>query len=621
MINRYPLWKNCLLAFLLILGFIYAAPILYVPEPAVQISGQGSVKATQKTLSQIETVLKADNVHYKSAVEESSNLLLIRFPDTDNQLKAKEIIKTTLGDNYNVALNLVSAIPHWLTALGATPMKLGLDLRGGVHFLLNVDVKAVAAQRIAGSVRTISTALREENIRYVDIQREKNGGVLIQLRDEQALNAAYKAVHKQLPELKLTKQIQNGNYFLQGEMTDAAMNEIRQYAIEQSMTTLRNRVNELGISEAIVQQQGADRIAIDLPGIQDTARAKEIIGGTAQVEFHLVDQDHDPRNVLAGGITPSGSKMYTYEGQPILLKDQVILTGNSITDASAGYGEDGRAAVNVRLGGGGEAYFGRVTRDNIGKLLAVVFLETKIENKIVNGKPEQTTKKVERVIQVATIQAALIGRFQITGMADPNEAKNIALLLRAGALPAPIYYIEERLVGPSLGKENIRMGVLSIEIGFAIVVLFMAFYYRVFGLIADIALAMNLILLVALLSILGMTLTLPGMAGIVLTVGMAVDANVLIFERIREELRNGASPQASIHAGYARALSTIIDANVTSLIVAIVLFGIGTGAVKGFAVTVSIGILTSMITGIMFTRAMVNLIYGGRNVERLHIGI
>ena len=553
-------------------------------------------------------------------MQQSSQNLLIRFADPDTQLKADSILKTALGEDYIIALNLAPATPHWLSMLGGAPMKLGLDLRGGVHFLLDIDVNSVVKQRTEGSVRNISGALREAEIRYVDIQRQRDNGIYIQFRDTQQLEAAYSVIAKQFPEFTLTKQTQANTFALKGVISEQAFNNIRQQAVDQTLNTLRNRVNELGVAEPLIQQQGPDRVAVDLPGVQDTARAKDILGGTATVEFRLQDLEHDPRDAM-NGMVPIGSKLYDYENHPLLLKDQVILSGHSITDAGASFDEEGRPSVNIRLGGGGENYFSRVTRDNVGKPLATVYQEIKVENKIINGVPQKVTKKVEKVINVAIIRSALGASFQIMGLPDPLQARNLALLLRAGSLPAPISIAEERLVGPSLGSENIHKGVLSIEVGFAIVVIFMALYYSRFGLIANVALGCNLVLLVALMSVLGMTLTLPGIAGIVLNVGMAVDANVLIFERIREELRNGVSPHASIHAGYERALSTIIDANVTTLIVALVLFGIGTGAVKGFAVTLTLGLMTSMLTSIVFTRGMVNAAFGRRSMKSLPIGI
>lgn len=620
MLNQYPLWKNLLLIILIILGLIYAAPNLFGEDPAVQISGAAGVTLSEPALDQITATLNSNHLIYKSATLQKRNIL-VRFNDTDTQLKASSILKNALGDNYIVALNLAPATPPWLMFFGAQPMKLGLDLRGGVHFLLNVDVNSVITHRQQGNITNITSSLHDAHIRYADIELNKDNLISLVFRDANNRDAASQQIKTQYPDLIVNTDNRPGIFQLYAQLSPAGLQTIQQNTIDQTMTTLRNRVNELGVSEAVVQQQGLDRVSVDLPGIQDTAHAKEILGGTATVEFHMVDQDHDPRNAQATGIAPPGSRIYLYNGLPYLLKTEIILTGNSITDATAGFDENGRPAVDITLGGGGESLFARVTRENIGKLMAVIFVESKIQNQMVNGKSVKAVNKNERVISVATIQTALGTRFQITGLSSQQESQNLALLLRAGALPATIDYEEERTVGPSLGAENIHKGILSVEVGLAALAIFMIFYYQLFGVIAVIALAVDLVLLVALLSALGATLTLPGIAGIVLTMGMAVDANVLIYERIREELRNGITPQASIHAGYERALVTIVDANVTALIVAMVLFGIGTDAVKGFAVTLTLGLLTSMFCGIMITRALVNAIYGGRSVKKLAIGM
>lgn len=620
MLNQYPLWKNILLVLIFILGLIYAAPNLFGEDPAIQVSGVAGVQLSDQMLDQIIGDLTSNHLAYKSAVLQKHNIL-VRFKDTDTQLKASSILKTALGDNYTVALNLAPSTPAWLTFFGAQPMKLGLDLRGGVHFLLNVDVNSVITHRQQGSASNITSSLHDAHIRYADIEVGNDNIISLIFRDANNRDAAAQLIKTQYPDLIVNTDNRPGIFQLYAQLTPAALTQIQQNTIDQTMTTLRNRVNELGVSEAVVQQQGLDRVSVDLPGIQDTAHAKEILGGTATVEFHMVDQDHDPHNAQLTGVAPPGSRLYDYNGMPVLLKSEIILTGNSITDATAGYDDNGRPAVDITLGGGGESLFSRVTRENIGKLMAVIFVESKIQSQMVNGKSVNISRKSERVISVATIQSALGTRFQITGLSSQTESQNLALLLRAGALPATIGYEEERTVGPSLGQENIHKGVLSVEVGLIAVALFMTLYYALFGFVAVIGLAVDLVLLVALLSILGATLTLPGIAGIVLTVGMAVDANVLIYERIREELRNGLTPQAAIHAGYDRALVTIIDANVTALIVAMVLFGIGTDAVKGFAVTLTIGLLTSMFSAIMITRALINAIYGGRSVKKLAIGM
>jgi len=514
--------------------------------------------------------------------------------------------------------------------LGAKPMKLGLDLRGGIHFLLSVDVDSMLKKREAGDARNIANDLREAKIRYAAVQRIPgkgrtdgipNSGIRIRFRKQDNLEKAYHLLKRRYPEFQLSKTAKNGDYEIIGRMTPEALHKLGQYTVEQTMTVLRNRVNELGVAEPIVQQQGKDKIVVDLPGVQDAAQAQQILGGTATLEFHLVDDRHDVASALRGQV-PFGSKVYTMsDGTPILLQNRVVLSGNSIVNSSSGFGEDGRPNVSIRVAGSEVSLFNRITRKNIGHRMAIVYVETKTTTEEVNGKPVTSQRKVERVISAPVIQNALGNNFQITGLASPQEASNLALLLRAGALPVAINIVEESNIGPSLGKENIHKGFVSVQIGFILIVLFMALYYRVFGIIADLALAMNLVLVLALMSIMGFTLTLPGIAGIVLTVGMAVDANVLIFERIREELRSGMTPQASIYAGYEKAFSTIVDANVTTLIVALVLFVLGTGSIKGFAVTLTLGILTSMLTAITGTRAVVNLLYGGKKNPRLNIGI
>ncbi|MEN9917400.1 MAG: protein translocase subunit SecD [Pseudomonadota bacterium] len=620
MLNKYPLWKNVLLITLLILGFIYAAPNLFPEQPAVQISPATAIMQVnlEALQSKVNNLMKAVQISPTNE-ELNQQTLILRFNNTDTQLKAKDILSSALGDDYTVAVNLLSSAPHWMQAIGAAPMKLGLDLRGGVHFALEVDINNLVAQRMQGLAKNIAENLQQARIRYLDLApKEKQLSILF--RDNNSLAKAKNLLQQQFPAFEFSQTPDNPKQ-LRAVWSERGLNNLRQLAIEQTISTLRNRINELGVAEPIVQQQGNNRILVDLPGVQDIARAQQILGGTATIEFRLVDTLHDPHLAQVNNTPPPGSQLYQYESQPVLLNKQVILTGNSITDASTSFDESGRSAVSISLGGGGESYFHQVTGENVGKPLAIVYVETKSSVKVVNGKMVHIPRKVERIISIARIQTALPPNFQVTGLTNPQEALNLSLLLRAGALPAPIYVVEQRTIGPQLGAENIHKGVISIVVGFILAVVFMAVYYGVFGVIADIALAVNLILLVALLSLLGMTLTLPGMAGIVLTVGMAVDANVLIFERIREELRNGVSPQSSIHAGYDRALITIIDANVTTLIVALILFGVGTGSIKGFAVTLTIGLLTSMLTGIMITRAIINACYGGRPLKRLPIGI
>ncbi|MFO3402607.1 protein translocase subunit SecD [Legionella pneumophila serogroup 1] len=616
--NKYPLWKNLMLIVIAVIGFVYAIPNLYTENPVVQISA-GTDEDTETIKNQVESILKNANMDYKSLVVERDGVEIV-FSSTDSQLLARDVIKNSLGSDYTVALNLAPSTPAWLEAIHADPMKQGLDLRGGVHFLLEVDVESVISRRYEGIMKNIGQELREAGIRYSGIRYLSDKGIELRFRDSDSMENALVELRQKISDVVFVKtKTQNS---ILGAISPAELNSIRQNTIEQTMSILRNRVNELGVGEAVVQQQGATRVAVDLPGIQDAARAKQILGGTATLEFHLVDQENDPFIAKQTGVVPVNDKLYMMDGHPILLKRQVVLSGDSITSAVSSFDQQTASpSVQIQLGGGGESLFTKVTRENIGKRMAIVFVETKTTTQTINGEEKRVTKKEERVISAPVIQNALGSNFQITGLTDSKEASNLALLLRAGALPAAIYPVEERTVGPTLGKENIRRGLISLEVGMGLILVLMLVYYHFFGLIADIALMLNLVFLCALLSIIDATLTLPGIAGIVLTVGMAVDANVLIYERIREELRNGLSPQAAIHAGYERAFSTILDANVTTLIVAIILFAVGTGPVRGFAVVLSLGLLTSMLTGITYTRAIVNWYYGGRNVKKLSIGI
>ncbi|MDF3055247.1 MAG: secD [Gammaproteobacteria bacterium] len=620
MLNQYPLWKYLLLIGMTVLALIYALPNAFGEDPAVQISTKNNAEMPEAVLTQTKDVLAAQAITYISAGNFDEHDLIVRFTNTTDQLKARDAIKATLGDDYIVALNLAPRTPSWLTALGARPMKLGLDLRGGVNFLLKVDIDTVVKARQEGDATNMASELREKKIRYATTPRVFDGKVQIRFKTADDQSAALKQLSSAFPDYTFTAPTDDTQFTLVGVINPNALTNSTNYAVDQNMSTLNNRVNELGVSEAIVQRQGKDQISVDLPGIQDTARAKDLIGKTATLRFQLVDVDNNLQAAIAG-VVPLGSRLYEYDGTPILLKNQAVLTGNSITYATATTAQDGRPAVSIRLGGGGEGIFSRVTAENIGKPLAVVYVETISDTQMIDGKPVTANKQVERIINVATIQSALGNNFEITGLSDSRYAQNLALLLRSGALSAPVSIIQERTVGPSLGAANIHKGVMSVLVGSLLVFLFMIAYYRMFGLVANTALLLNIIFIVAVLSLLGATLTLPGIAGIVLTVGMAVDANVLINERIREELRNGMSPQAAIHAGYDRAFSTIIDANVTTLLVAIILFSLGSGSVKGFAITLSIGIITSMITAIFFTRGIVNLIYGGRTVKHLSIGI
>lgn len=607
-----------MLIIIAVIGLIYAIPNLYSEDPAVQISSQALVDMEQLK-QQVGTVLTDAKIKY-NALNIVGDSVELRFASTDTQLLARDAIKHALGSDYTVALNLAPTTPRWLSAIRAEPMKQGLDLRGGVHFLLEVDVDSVVSRHYEGLMKNIGQDLREAGIRYVGIRYIADKGIDIRFRDESTMDSGLQEVKNKFPNLLISQS--NATYSVLAVLSPTELNEIRQNTIDQTMSILRNRVNELGVGEAVVQQQGATRVGVDLPGIQDAARAKQILGGTATLQFYLVDQDNDAQLAKQTGVIPVNSKLYMMDGHPILLKRQIVLSGDSITSAVSSFDQQtGTPAVQVQLGGGGESLFTKITRENIGKRMAIVFVETKTNTYTIDGVEKRVTQREERVISAPVIQNALGNNFQITGLSDSKEASNLALLLRAGALPAAIYPVEERTVGPSLGKENIHRGLVSLEVGMGLILVLMLVYYRFFGLVANIALFLNLILLSALMSMIGNTLTLPGIAAFVLTVGMAVDANVLIYERIREELRNGLSPQAAIHAGYDRAFATIVDANVTTLIVGIVLFAIGSGPVRGFAVILSLGLLTSMITSITYTRAIVNWYYGGRTVKKLSIGI
>jgi preprotein translocase subunit SecD len=621
MLNKYPLWKYLLIVVVVVMGLLYALPNLYGEDPAVQVSSSSrGAEIDQGTLASVSGLLDREGIPYKKARFEDERLL-VRFADTDAQLKAAERIREGLGTGYVVALNLAPGTPEWLRGLDAAPMYLGLDLRGGVHFLMEVDMDAAVRLAEENSVSDLRSLLRENRIRYKTVTRTGDG-VRVRFAAGAPVEEAERVILREFPALEVDiLDDQEEGPQLVARLTPDEAESIRRFALQQNITTLRNRVNELGVAEPVIQQQGANRIVVQLPGVQDTARAKEILGATATLEYRLADPDPQAAaDAVASGRVPVNFKLYSERnGQPILLKKQIIVTGDQIVDAASTIDENGGPAVTVRLDGNGGRRMSKVTRDNIGKPMAVVFIENRTETRMVDGEPVRTTKRTEEVISVATIRDHFSSRFQTTGLDSTEEARDLALLLRAGALATPIHIVEERTVGPSLGRDNIEQGFDAVMLGFLLVMVFMAVYYRLFGLVADLALALNLVLIVAVLSLLQATLTLPGIAGIVLTVGMAVDANVLIFERIREEVRAGGTPQASIHSGYEKALSTIADANITTLIAAVVLFSFGTGPIKGFAVTLSIGILTSMFTAIMGTRAVINLIYGGRRVSKLAI--
>jgi preprotein translocase subunit SecD len=619
MINQYPLWKNLLILAVFLISLIYALPNVYGEDPALQITNARAGNLEAGVQDRVENTLKTAGIDYKN-IESDDQEILVRFHSTEEQLKAVDFIKASLGSQFVVALNLAPSTPHWLQSLNALPMYLGLDLRGGVYFLLEVDMDAAvkqAIERYAGDLRTL---LREQKIRYSQIRTE-NGGVRLMFHSAEDRDRVVALIRKEFPDLVRDElAADNGNFGLFVKPSEREMKEVRSFALQQNILTLRNRVNELGVAEPVIQQQGSSRVVVQLPGVQDTARAKRILGATATLEYRAVDVEHDLERALAGKV-PAGSQIYhRRDGTPVLLKKSVIVTGDQIVNASSGFdSQSGTPNVTVTLDAKGARKMLAFTKESVGKPMAVVFIENKTDTKLVNGEPVRSAKKVEEVVSVATIRDVFSKRFQTTGLDSPQEAHELALVLRSGALAAPIQIIEERTVGPSLGKQNIEQGFLSTVIGFVAVLIFTAVYYRVFGLIADLALAFNLVMIVAILSLLQATLTLPGIAGIVLTIGMAVDANVLIYERIREELRNGNSPQASIQAGFEKAFGTIADANITTLIAAVVLLAYGTGPIKGFAVTLSIGILTSMFTAIMGSRAIVNLIYGHRRAARLSI--
>jgi preprotein translocase subunit SecD len=614
--NHFPFWKNFLIITVLIVGIVYALPNIFGDDPSVQISASNETKISSAQLDNIKSLLKKAAITVK-AVETQKNKVLVRFNNTDEQMRAADLLRNSIGNKLTVALNLAPATPDWLRSLGAEPMYLGLDLRGGVHFLLEVDMDAALKQAEQRYNDDIRSALRTAKIRYKSVSFD-SGAVKVVLRNDKDKQAAIALADTEFR--KLNVKVADEQPILYLSISEKEIKEIKKFALAQNITTLRNRVNELGVSEPVIQQQGDNRIVVQLPGVQDTTRAKEILGTTATLEYRKVDTEHDIQRALAGRI-PMGSSLY-YERDtktPVLLKRRVIITGDQIVDASSGLDQNGSASVNIVLNGIGAKKMGKFTRDNIGQPMAVVFIEQKSTTHIVNGKKVRRKEQVKEVISIATVRDAFSKRFQTTGLDSSQEARKLALLLRAGALAAPVDIVEERTVGPSLGQDNIDKGVLSVVVGFVLVLIFMAVYYKVFGLIADLALTFNLIVIIAVLSMLQATLTLPGIAGIVLTVGMAVDANVLIFERIKEELKNKQSPQTSIFLGYEKAFATIFDANITTLLVALVLFGFGTGPIKGFAITLAIGILTSMFTAILGSRMLVNWIYGGRRISKLSI--
>ena len=622
MLNKYPLWKYLLVLFFVLLGLFYAAPNLYTPDPALQITGESSSQLIDDRIlgKALEALDEAGIAHFDPAVDESGRNALIRLRDAEKQLPAQARVSRALGDGFIVALNLAPTTPAWLSDYGAQPMKLGLDLSGGVHFMLEVDVDSAIERRLEYYSNAIKRTLREERIRG-RVSLDRQGQIEARFNSEEQRDQARDAIADSQPDLALDDVDGDNSWSVVAVMPEQVRKEIAEYSVSQNLTTLRNRVNELGVSEPLVQRQGQNRIVVELPGIQDTAEAKRILGKVANLEFRLV------ANLDAAA---SEKQRFEYRSPDRAnasewLERDVIITGERVSNAQASFDQNGQPNVQISLDSEGGSLMSRATRNNIKRRMGVLFIERKFRTRYeVQEDGTEVPVKIpydeKKLLTAPVIQSALGAQFQITGLDSPLEASELALMLRAGALAAPISFVEERTVGPSLGAENIRMGVKSVQYGLAAVVLFMIVYYRVFGVAAVIALTANLVLLVAVMSIMGATLTLPGIAGIVLTVGMAVDANVLIFGRIREEVAAGMAPQMAIHAGYERAVATILDANITTLIVAVILYAVGTGPIKGFAVTLSIGIITSMFTAIMGTRAIINLVYGGRKVQKLSIG-
>ena len=619
MVNRYAPWRYFLLVLVIVMAAVYAAPNLYGEDPAVQITHRVNL-VDDREADNIRSLLETEGIDYRSVELDGSNVL-VRFASEDQQLKASSQIREALyasDTRYVVALNLAPATPDWLASFNALPMYLGLDLRGGVHFLMEVDMDAAIEKSLDRAAGELRTFMREEKIRYRGVQTDATG-ISIRFAGEEERDAARLVLEEEYRDFDFTDDSDGRSAFLGISFNPTALDEERRAALEQNISTLKNRVNELGVAEPVIQRQGDDRVVVQLPGVQDTVRAKEILGATATLEFRLVHGSlADWRAASESGKTPIGSRLYREtNGQPVLLQRNVIVTGDQIVGAASGIDQQsGTPDVTITLNAKGADRMAKVTRDNIDKPMAVVFIEDKFELREQDGVSERVRTTESRVINIATIRDQLSKRFHITGLDSTREARDLALLLRAGALRAPMIIIEERTVGPSLGQENIDRGFMSVMVGFVLVLIFMVVYYRIFGLVADLALGLNLVLMVAILSLLQATLTLPGIAGIVLTVGMAVDANVLIFERIREEIRIGNTPQAAIYAGYEKAFGTIFDANITTFIAAIVLFGFGTGPIQGFAVTLMIGIASSMFTAIFGTRAVINLIYGRKKQVR-----
>ncbi len=617
MLNKTPLWKALVIIFVLAVGFIYALPNIYPDDFAIQISGAStSDLVTERQLERTETALSSAGISYKQAVLEG-NSITVRFTDNDSQLAAQPVVQRAIGEEYLAALNMVPTTPEWLTNIGATPMKLGLDLRGGVHFLMEVDLAEALKQTMNVNLSDVKSTLRQEKIRYRSVNMTGPSEIQALFRNEDERDEALNLARREFIDFVADDFERDDMYGVSLRLDEARVREIEDYAITQNLSAIRNRINALGVAEPLVQRQGRGRIVIQLPGVQDTALAKRIIGNTANLEFRLEAKPD-------ASASDTETHEFRSEVRDALLEKDIIVTGSSVVNASQSFDENGQPQVNIRLDSLGGKKMLRVTQNAVQRRMAVLYVEHKERTRQIQSEGEVIEKKIrfveKGIISLATIQSPLGNEFRITGLDSPAEASELALLLRSGALTAPVYFVEERTVGPSLGQQNIEAGTNSILLGFGLVLIFMIFYYRVFGLVANIALAANVFIVIAVMSLLSATLTLPGIAGIVLTVGMAVDANVLIYERIREELRNGLPPQSAIHAGYDRAFVSIFDANITTLIAALILFAVGTGPVKGFAITLSIGIVASMFTAIVVTRAVVNLIYGGRQIKTLSIG-
>ncbi|MBQ4811967.1 protein translocase subunit SecD [Pseudoalteromonas luteoviolacea] len=619
MLNKYPLWKYLLVLAVLAVGILYATPNMYGRDPAIQISGTKGADADLSVLDQANKTLQTNNLPIKSAVLEEGQVL-IRFKNVEDQLKAQDILRDTLSEDYISAINMSPAQPDWLKNIGANPMKLGLDLSGGVHFTMEVDMATAMGKALEQMEQDFKSDLRGEKLRYRTIREVANSErIQVVMRTVEDKRAAERFLKKRYPGNDFVNDSSNELAFF-SSLSDLKKRELRDYAIKQNETIIRNRINQLGVAEPNVQRQGSERIIVQLPGVQDTARAKEILGATATLEFREVDERADTRTAAQGRVPAGSEVLYHKDGYPVVLKKRVILAGSHITGAQSGMDEYQRPQVSINLDSKGGAKMSAFTKRAVGKSMATVFIEYKPSGKVDAEGKALPPIKVEEVINVATIQSRLNNSFRITGIDNPAEAHNLSLLLRAGALVAPIQIVEERTVGPSLGQENIEAGMTAVVLGFAFVLAFMLMYYKGFGLVANLALAANLVMIVGVMSMIsGATLTLPGIAGIVLTVGMAVDANVLIFERIREELADGRSPQQAVHHGYDSAFSTIFDANITTLIAAVILFSVGTGPIAGFAVTLAIGILTSMFTAIIGTRAVINAFIGGKRINKLSI--